>query len=197
MRWHRRLPRRWLRTQKQPALQNRRATGQFGQRQQLAATRDLAKKIGLDGWEVSFANRRPHPDLRLPMSARAYQPRPKKRGIEIASSPMGTTQRASLCPARANSAVGPGLHRTMHQMEQKGGALAFYGQGDINDKPQVAGQKSSRSSNAPAPLAEKGGGAPRMKAGLNAALILRILGRHRLAAPSRFRLTWQTSEKNG
>src|SRR5204862_277718 len=61
----------------------------LGKRQQFEAL-DLAKKIGLDGVQVSFDDIGKPTDLRSEEAQQEYQDRAKKLGIEIASLAMGT-----------------------------------------------------------------------------------------------------------
>ena len=61
----------------------------LGLRQQFEAL-DLAKKIGLDGVQVSFDDIGTPTDLRSEDARKEYQQRAKKLGIEIASLAMGT-----------------------------------------------------------------------------------------------------------
>src|SRR6266566_1569149 len=127
----------------------------IGKRQQFDAL-DLAKKIGLDGVQVSFDDIGTKTDLRSEQARTEYRERAKKLGIEIASLAMGTlNEHPYATEERAEQWVLECID-VMEKMGQKIVLLAFFGKGDINGKPELQAKVVEKLKRA-APRAEKAG----------------------------------------
>ncbi len=145
----------------------------IGKRQQFAAL-DLAKKIGLDGVQVSFDDIGVKTDLRGEEARRQYQETAKKLGIEISSLAMGTLNNNPYAiDERAEQWVLECID-AMEKMGQKIVLLAFFGRGDINQKPTLQGKVIEKLKRA-APRAEKAGVILGIESWMNAEDHLRIL----------------------
>jgi len=158
---------------KQPRFKIGACDWSIGQRQKFEAL-DLAKKIGLDGVQVSFDDIGVPTDLRLPDARREYQERAKKLGIQIASLAMGTLNEHPYASEERTEQWVLDCIDTMHKMEQKVVLIAFFGKGDINGKPDLQAKVIEKFKRA-APLAEKAGVILGIESWMNAADHLRII----------------------
>jgi len=145
----------------------------IGQRQKFEAL-DLAKKIGLDGVQVSFDDIGTPTDLRSPDARNEYQQRAKKLGIEIASLAMGTLNEHPYASDDRTEQWVLDCIDAMAKMGQKVVLIAFFGKGDINGKPDLQAKVIEKFKRA-APLAEKAGVILGIESWMSAADHLRIL----------------------
>ena len=145
----------------------------IGQRQKFEAL-DLAKKIGLDGVQVSFDDIGVPTDLRSADARREYQERAKKLGIEIASLAMGTLNEHPYATDERTEQWVLDCIDTMAKMKQKVVLIAFFGKGDINGKPELQAKVIEKFKRA-APLAEKAGVILGIESWMNAADHLRMI----------------------
>jgi sugar phosphate isomerase/epimerase len=143
-------------------------------RRQQPAALEAAKEIGLDGVQVSFGQGGEEYDLRKPEVRRAYQETGKRLGVEIASLAMGIlNQRPFASDPEAPRWVAECIE-VMPKLDQKVVLLAFFGKGDIEDKPQAQREVVRRLKRL-APQAEKAGVVLGIESTLNADEHLRIL----------------------
>lgn len=127
----------------------------IGYRQKLAALEE-AKKIGLDGVQVSFNEPGLEYDLRDEAVRKQYLETSKRLGVEIASLAMGVlNQRPYASDPDAEKWVEQCID-VMVKMGQKIVLLAFFSKGDIKDKPELQDEVIRRL-NKVAPKAEKAG----------------------------------------
>lgn len=159
--------------QKQPRFQIGACDWSIGQRQKFEAL-DLAKKIGLDGVQVSFDDIGVPTDLRSAEARKEYQQRAKKLGIQIASLAMGTLNEHPYASDDRTEQWVLDCIATMPKMEQKVVLLAFFGKGDINGKPELQAKVIEKLKRA-APLAEKAGVILGIESWMSAADHLRII----------------------
>jgi sugar phosphate isomerase/epimerase len=145
----------------------------LGQRHRFEAM-DVASQIGLDGVQVSFGEVGLETDLRRPEARARYAEKCGQLGVEIASLAMGVlNQRPYASAADAEQWVADCID-VMQQMNQRVVLLAFFGEGDIRDKP-AAQQEVIRRLKKVAPAAEKAGVVLGLESWLNADQHLRIL----------------------
>ena len=145
----------------------------IGQRQKFEAL-DLAKKIGLDGVQVSFDDIGVPTDLRSAEARKEYQERARKLGIEIASLAMGTLNEHPYASEDRTEQWVLDCIDTMGKMKQKVVLIAFFGKGDINGKPDLQAKVIEKFKRA-APLAEKAGVILGIESWMNAADHLRMI----------------------
>ncbi len=145
----------------------------LGKRQQFEAL-DLAKKIGLDGVQVSFDDIGKPTDLRAEDARREYQERAKKLGIEIASLAMGTLNEHPYASEERTEQWVLDCIDAMGKMGQKVVLIAFFGKGDINGKPELQAKVIEKFKRA-APQAEKAGVILGIESWMNAADHLRMI----------------------
>ena len=145
----------------------------LGKRQQFEAL-DLAKKIGLDGVQVSFDDIGKVTDLRLESARREYQERTKKLEIEIASLAMGTLNEHPYASDERTEQWVLDCIDAMEKMGQKIVLLAFFGKGDINGKPELQAKVVEKLKRA-APRAQKAGVILGIESWMNAADHLRMI----------------------
>jgi len=145
----------------------------LGRRQQFEAL-DLAKKIGLDGVQVSFDDIGKPTDLRSEEARREYQARAKKLGLEIASLAMGTLNEHPYATDERTEQWVLDCIDVMGKMGQKNVLIAFFGKGDINGKPDLQAKVIEKFKRA-APRAEKAGVILGIESWMNAADHLRMI----------------------
>jgi L-ribulose-5-phosphate 3-epimerase len=145
----------------------------LGHRQDLAAL-EVAKEIGLDGVEVSFDEVGARYDLRKPEVRQEYRDACKKLGVEIASLAMGVLNRKPYASDPESEQMVVDCIEVMPKMDQRVVLLAFFGAGNIKDKPD-AQQEVIRRLKKVAPKAEKARVVLGVESRLNADEHLRIL----------------------
>ena len=135
---------------------------------------DVAKQIGLDGVQVSFGEAGRDADLRKPETRAKYANKSRDLGVKVASLAMGVlNQRPYASDPDAEQWVADCVD-LMQEMGQRVVLLAFFGDGDIKDKPD-AQKKVIRRLKKVAPAAEKAGVVLGLETWLNADEHLRIL----------------------
>jgi len=145
----------------------------LGKRQQLSALQ-VAKEIGLDGVQVSFGEPGLPYDLRKPAVREEYRMTSEKLGVQIASLAMGElNNRPYAADAEAEQWVADCIG-VMTQMKQKIVLVAFFGKGDIKDKPAEQKEVIRRLKKV-APQAERAGVTLAIESWLHAEEHLRIL----------------------
>ena len=115
----------------------------LNQRQNIGAF-DVAEEIGLEGLQVSFSNPGSEYDLRDPKVREQYYRRIDETGIRLASLGMGILNQNAL--ATHPEAIGwvgdaidtmAAMHREQPDKATNICLLAFFGNGDINGKPEL------------------------------------------------------------
>lgn len=145
----------------------------LGKRHQLEAM-DVAKQIGLDGVQVSFGEAGRDADLRKPETRAKYANKSRDLGVKVASLAMGVlNQRPYASDPDAEQWVADCVD-VMQEMGQRVVLLAFFGDGDIKDKPDAQKEVIRRLKKV-APAAEKAGVVLGLETWLNADEHLRIL----------------------
>lgn len=145
----------------------------LGCRQQLSALA-MAKRIGLDGVQVSFGAVGGRYDLRRPAVRREYLDGCRRLHIEIASLAMGIlNSRPYASDPEAERWVADCVE-VLPKMNQRIVLVAFFGKGDIKDKP-AAQKEVIRRLRRVAPRAERAGVVLGIESWLDAATHLRIL----------------------
>ena len=135
---------------------------------------ELAAKIGLDGVQVSFGAPGDKYDLRKEEVRGQYLDAAKKHNVEIASLAMGVLNSVPFSSdPRAQRWVEECIE-VMPKLGQKTVLLAFFGAGDIKDKPDLQ-REVIRRLKLVAPAAEKAGVVLGLETYLNADEHLRIL----------------------
>lgn len=135
---------------------------------------DMAKRIGLDGVQVSFGSAGAEHDLRKPSVRRVYLRKCKTLGVEMAS--LGLAELNSIPYAsdpRAEQWVVDCVD-VLQEIECPIALLAFFGNGDIKGKPQEQKEVIRRLKQV-APKAEEAGVVLGIESWLNADEHLRIL----------------------
>jgi sugar phosphate isomerase/epimerase len=108
----------------------------IGQRGSVNAL-SVAKTIGLDGVQVTFGPPGEGDDLRDPAVREKYAQLSEQTGVRIASLGMGVLNKIPFSTDdRAEQWVADCID-TMPKMNQKIVLLAFFGEGDINGKPEL------------------------------------------------------------
>ncbi len=127
----------------------------IGKGQHLAAL-ELGKKIGLDGIQVSFGVPGHRYDLRKEEVRKEYAAAEKKHGVEVGSLAIGVLNSIPYSSdPRAEQWVRECVE-VMPKMKQKIVLLAFFGNGDIKNKPDLTKEVIRRLKKV-APVAEKAG----------------------------------------
>ncbi len=145
----------------------------LGKRHQLEAL-DVAKQIGLDGVQVSFGEVGLDTDLRKPEVREEYASKCRELNVEIASLAMGVlNNRPYASDVEAEQWVADCIP-VMSRMDQHVVLLAFFGKGDIKDKPDQQREVIHHLKKV-APAAEKAGVILGLETYLNAQEHLRIL----------------------
>lgn len=135
---------------------------------------ELAKELGLDGVQVSFGKPGAEFDLRKEDIRRQYQEAARQHGVEIASLAMGMLNEVPYAADRDAEQWVEQCVDVMPKLGQRIVLLAFFGAGDIKDKPQ-AQEEVIRRLKRVAPRAEKVGVVLGLETWLNADEHLRIL----------------------
>ena len=133
-----------------------------------------AKEIGLAGVEVSFGRPGEKFDLRLAENRAAYLAEAKNQGVEIASLAMGILNQVPYASDDGAEQWVAECIDVMPQLNQQVVLLAFFGNGDIKDRPERR-QEIARRLNRVAPRAEAAGVTLGIESYLNADEHLRIL----------------------
>ena len=127
----------------------------IGNRQDIGAL-ELGKKIGLDGIQVSIGEPGHRYDLRKEEVRKEYAAAEKKHGISVCSLAMGVLNGIPYSSdPRAEQWVRECVE-VLPKMKQKIMLLAFFGKGDIKDKPDLTKEVIRRLKKV-APVAEKAG----------------------------------------
>jgi sugar phosphate isomerase/epimerase len=145
----------------------------IGNRQKLAALEE-AKRIGLDGVEVSFSEPGLEYDLRDDEVRKQYLETSKNLGVEIASLAMGVLNRV---PYSSDPNAEKWVEQcidVMEKMGQKTVLLAFFSRGNLKGKPKLQAEVIRRLKKV-APKAEKAGVVLGVESTLDADEHLRIL----------------------
>jgi sugar phosphate isomerase/epimerase len=145
----------------------------IGQRGKLEALVE-AKRIGLDGVQVSFGPPGEEVDLREEKVRKAYLDGSKESGVEIASLAMGVLNQRPYAGDPETEKWVEDCVDVMAKMGQKIVLLAFFGNGDINGKPELQNEVIRRLKKV-APKAEKAGVILGVESTLNVDDHLRIL----------------------
>ncbi len=145
----------------------------LGKRRQLAAL-EVAKEIGLDGVQVSFGDPGLPFDLRKAEVREEYRTASEKLGVRIASLAMGELNSRPYASDPETEQWVVDCIDTMAQMKQKIVLVAFFGKGDIKDKPEEQKEVIRRLKKV-APQAEKAGVTLALESRLHAEEHLRIL----------------------
>ncbi len=117
---------------------------------------DVAKEIGLDGVQVSFGAPGGRYDLRKADVRREFADATKKTGVQIASLAMGVLNGVPYSSSRQAEQWVDQCIDVAAAMDQKVVLLAFFGKGDIRDKPELTAEVIRRLKKV-APKAEKTG----------------------------------------
>jgi sugar phosphate isomerase/epimerase len=135
---------------------------------------DVARRIGLDGVQVSFGEVGLETDLRRPEARATYANKANELGVEIASLAMGVlNQRPYWSDPDAEQWVADCIN-VMEKMKQRVVLLAFFGKGDIKGNPSAQKEVIRRLKKV-APAAEKAGVVLGLETWLNADEHLSIL----------------------
>lgn len=145
----------------------------IGKKQDITAIK-LAQQIGLDGVQVSFGEPGGEYDLRQASVRQAYATACETNNVEIASLAMGVLNQIPYSSdARAEEWVSECVD-VMVAMQQKVVLLAFFGKGDIKNKPDLQKEVIRRLKRI-APKAEKAGIVLGLETWLNADEHIHIL----------------------
>lgn len=135
---------------------------------------ELAKQIGLDGVQVSFGQPGGEFDLRSEAIRRQYEQAAAEHGVEIASLAMGVLNSIPYASDKDAERWVEECVEVMPKLRQKIVLLAFFGNGDIKDKPELQAEVIRRLKRV-APQAEKAGVVLGLETWLSADEHLRIL----------------------
>ncbi len=135
---------------------------------------ELAKQIGLDGVQVSFGQPGGEFDLRNEAVRRQYEQAAAEHGVEIASLAMGVLNSVPYASDKDAERWVEECVEVMPKLRQKIVLLAFFGDGDIKDKPELQEEVIRRLKRV-APQAEKAGVVLGLETWLSADEHLRIL----------------------
>jgi len=135
---------------------------------------ELAKQIGLDGVQVSFGQPGGEFDLRSEAVRRQYEQAAAEHGVEIASLAMGVLNSVPYASDKDAERWVEECVEVMPKLRQKIVLLAFFGNGDIKDKPELQAEVIRRLKRV-APQAEKAGVVLGLETWLSADEHLRIL----------------------
>ncbi len=145
----------------------------IGRGGQLSAL-ELAKQIGLDGVQVSFGRPGDDYDLRSEDVRRQYEQAAEKHAVEIASLAMGVLNDIPYASDKDAERWVEECVEVMPKLQQEIVLLAFFGNGDIKDKPKLQTEVIRRLRRV-APQAEKAGVVLGLETWLSADEHLRIL----------------------
>jgi L-ribulose-5-phosphate 3-epimerase len=145
----------------------------IGKHQQFEAL-ELARKLGLDGVQVSFDDQGKKTDLRLEEARRQYQEKATELGVQIASLAMGCLNNIPYATMQPTEQWVLDCIDVMEKMRQKVVLLAFFGKGDINGKPDLQAKVVEKLKRA-APRAEKAGVILGIESWMNAADHLKMI----------------------
>ena len=135
---------------------------------------ELARQIGLDGVEVSFGKPGEKFDLRTEEARRVYRQAAQENGVEIASLAMGLLNSIPYATEPETETWVQQCVEVMPKLGVKVVLLAFFGRGDIKDKPDLQREVIRRLKKV-APKAEKAGVVLGVESWLNAQEHMRIL----------------------
>ncbi len=127
----------------------------LGKRSDLSAF-ELASQIGLDGVEISFGKPGEENDLRKQKVRQQYLKASKKHGIEISSAAMGFLNQLPFASHPKTEQWVADCLEIMPKLNLKVLLLAFFGKGDIKEKPKLQAEVIRRLKRL-APVAEKSG----------------------------------------
>lgn len=108
----------------------------IGQRGKLEAF-EVAKQLGLDGLQISFSEPGVPNDLRQEHAREEYQQAAKDTKVEIASLAMGVLNERPYASDPDTEQWVEQCIEIMPKLKQKIVLLAFFGQGDIRNKPEL------------------------------------------------------------
>lgn len=145
----------------------------LGRGGQLSAL-ELAQQIGLDGVQVSFGKPGGEYDLRDADIRRQYEQAAAEHHVEIASLAMGVLNSVPYASDKDAERWVEECVEVMPKLQQKIVLLAFFGEGDIKDRPELQAEVIRRLKLV-APQAEKAGVVLGLETWLNADDHLRIL----------------------
>lgn len=117
---------------------------------------EVAKEIGLDGVQVSFGAPGDDFDLRKPEVRQQYEEASQRTGVKIASLAMGILNSVPFASDPRTEEWVSDCIDVMAAMGQKIVLLAFFGKGDIRNRPDLQGEVIRRLKRL-APKAEKAG----------------------------------------
>jgi sugar phosphate isomerase/epimerase len=138
------------------------------------AAMEMARKIGLDGVEVSFGKPGDEFDLRKAENRKKYQAEAKKHGVEICSLAMGVLNQLPYATSPEAEQWVLDCIEVMPKLNQKVVLLAFFSNGDLKGKKDMQDAAINRLKNA-APKAEQAGVILGVESYLNADEHMRIL----------------------
>jgi L-ribulose-5-phosphate 3-epimerase len=144
------------------------------QRRHELSALEVAKEIGLDGVQVSFGEPGIPYDLRKAEVRRRYQEAASRLQVEVASLAMGVLNEKPYASDPESEKWVSDCIEVMAQMKQKIVLVAFFGKGDIKNKPNEQKAVIQRLKKA-APLAEKAGVILAIESWMNSEEHLRIL----------------------
>jgi sugar phosphate isomerase/epimerase len=127
----------------------------IGKRGQVDAL-SVARDIGLDGVQVSFSAPGDGQDLRQPEVQQAYLQASEQTGVAICSLAMGVLNQVPYASSPDAEKWVAECVEVMPELKQKVVLLAFFGNGDIHEKPDLQ-QEVIRRLKRLAPQAEKAG----------------------------------------
>ena len=138
------------------------------------AAMEMAERSGLDGVQVSFGPPGDGDDLRDPEVRKRYAEACRKHGVEISSLALGVLNQV---PYSSDESARRWVEKSIEvapKLGQKVVMLAFFGDGDIKDKPDLQKEVIRRLKTV-APRAEKAGVVLGIESWMNADDHLRII----------------------
>jgi sugar phosphate isomerase/epimerase len=135
---------------------------------------ELARQIGLDGVEVSFGRPGDPFDLRREENRQRYQQAARAHNVAISSLAMGVLNQIPYASDPRTEAWVQDCVEVMPKLGVKVVLLAFFGDGDINGKPELQAEVIRRLQRV-APRAEQAGVVLGVESWMNADDHLRIL----------------------
>lgn len=135
---------------------------------------EVAKEVGLDGVQVSFGPPGANQDLRDADVRRRYLDEARRLGLEINSLAMGCLNGVPYSSSADAERWVAECVEVMPKMNVKVVLLAFFGNGDVKDKPDLQDEVIRRLKRV-APVAERNGVILGLETWLNAAEHLHIL----------------------
>jgi L-ribulose-5-phosphate 3-epimerase len=151
---------------KKPRFQISSPDWSLGARGELTAF-DIAKKIGLDGVEVSFGDPKLANDLRKKDVQKQFADAANAKGLEISSLAMSILSRVPLGSDPESEKIVEDCIDVMTAMGQKRVLMAFFGKGNLKDQPEKI-KETIRRLKKVAPKAEKAGVQLAIESTLNA-----------------------------